>query len=135
MSSQRYTVQEAAKMMGVGSITLFRTLREANVINVNNTPYQQYIDQGILAVKQREWATSTGPRFYSRTMITNKGIKWIQEHLVQCSKCIRPADGAIKHPQHRMDAAPSDNPPPRPVPTDRRKRSYFYLKHIHRILG
>lgn len=83
MNTQRtYTVQDAAKMIGIGPQKLFAWLREHKLIDKRNVPYQRYIDQGILKVKTGCWYhEEAGPQHYAQTKITNKGIEWLQQQL------------------------------------------------------
>lgn len=83
-TAHNYTVQTAAKMLGIGSKHLFEILRNKKIIDHHNLPYQRYIDGGLLAVRTSSWRyneNDTGTHFYGRTMVTENGIEWLSELL------------------------------------------------------
>jgi len=88
-----YSVQDAAKLIGIGSKKLFKYLREQNVLNKNNVPYQSYIDNGYLKVEASNWNHPTvGTKLYAKTVVTVKGVEWLQ-------KKINPEHQVINHEQ------------------------------------
>lgn len=73
-----YTLQSAAKMLGVGPNRLFRTLRERRVLSKDNIPYQRYIDQGYLKVNTGHFQhPGVGVKYYARVTVTNQGLVWL----------------------------------------------------------
>lgn len=75
-----YPMQDAAKMIGIGSNKLFAFLREQKVLDKSNLPYQRYIDQGYLKVDQGNWEhPTTGTKLYGRTLVTVHGFDWLKE--------------------------------------------------------
>lgn len=79
------SVGEFAKAVGKGRNKLFKTMRDDNILMVNNLPYQRYIDQGFFVViEQIPYTDSKGvthPAF--TTMITGKGQVWLEKKLRQ----------------------------------------------------
>ena len=74
-----YTMQTAARMLGIGPNRLFARLRDMRILNRNNIPYRRYIDQGYFTVHRGEWHHHTiGRRHYARTLVTDKGINWLE---------------------------------------------------------
>lgn len=78
MNQATYTVQDAAKHIGIGPNTLFKKLRAMRILNKQNIPYQRYISAGYLAVKSEAFTHPTiGEKLYARAMVTHKGINWL----------------------------------------------------------
>lgn len=78
--ASNYTVQTTAKMIGVGSKTLFKLLHEKKIIDHHNLPYQRYIASGYFTVRTSSWDhRDTGTHFYGRPMVTQKGVDWLRE--------------------------------------------------------
>ena len=74
-----YSMQTAAKLIGIGPNKLFRFLRSKKVLDQNNMPYQRYIDRGYLKVEIGHWEHDiVGTRFYGRPFVTAQGIEWLQ---------------------------------------------------------
>lgn len=59
----------------IGRNILFNILRDNNVLDKHNQPYQKYINQGYFEVKQT-FNSFTGEPFYT-TLVTSKGIDYI----------------------------------------------------------
>ena len=59
----------------IGRNILFNVLRDNNVLDKYNQPYQKYINQGYFEVKQT-FNSFTGEPFYT-TLVTSKGIDYI----------------------------------------------------------
>ena len=73
-----YTIQEAAKIYGIGVRRLFRLLRERRAIDINNWPIQRRIDQGYLVSDVHEWQHPvTGTQFRPRARLTTAGMRWL----------------------------------------------------------
>ncbi len=79
MTSMALTITDTAKLMGVGSKTLFRWLREKKVLNEKNLPYQRYLDRGYFKVQRREYTDWRDKRVpYGQTYVTPKGMSWLE---------------------------------------------------------
>lgn len=81
------TIGEVAKIIGVGSNTLFNTLREIKILMDkypnHNVPYQKYMDNGCFKVKLKK--TRDG-RIYKQTYVTPKGVQFLNKYLVPIMK-------------------------------------------------
>lgn len=76
------TVQEVAKVLGVGPNRLFRLLRDEGMLLENNLPKQLHLDAGRFRVVERQFVDRDGEsRTYTRTLITGKGLAYIQQKL------------------------------------------------------
>lgn len=81
-TSNLHRMDEVAQVVGIGKNTLYRKLREANIIRLQNgynLPYQRYIDAGYLQLKEtikhiHEEKVSI-PVIYA----TAKGIEYIRK--------------------------------------------------------
>lgn len=77
----------AAKVLGfkgVGRNNLFKILRERGILSQNNNlPYQRYIDAGYFTVEAVPWEHPTcgDERSYYKTLVTPKGLSWIEKGL------------------------------------------------------
>lgn len=72
------SMNDAAKALGLGfgRNTLFKTLRDKNILRTNNTPYQTYIDQGYFVVKITPNLMMGN---YAQTYVTGKGLTWLSK--------------------------------------------------------
>ncbi len=78
------TVQEVAKVIGTGPKRLFSWLRERRLLMQNNLPYQKQIEAGRFRVIERQYENPKGENhIYARTLITGKGLTWIQRQFAQ----------------------------------------------------
>jgi len=76
------TVQEVAKVLGVGPNKLFQFLRDERMLMHNNLPYQHHIDAGHFRVVEKCFRDEHGERnTYTRTLVTGKGLAYIQRRL------------------------------------------------------
>ncbi|BBE09697.1 Prophage antirepressor [Mycoavidus cysteinexigens] len=78
------TVQEVAKVIGTGPKRLFSWLRERRLLMKNNLPYQEQIEAGRFRVIERQYEDPRGENhIYARTLVTGKGLTWIQKQFAQ----------------------------------------------------
>lgn len=76
------SVQEIAKVLGTGPNQLFKFLRDEGVLMRNNLPYQKHIDAGHFRVVERQYKDPSGESHtYARTLVTGKGLVFIQKLL------------------------------------------------------
>ena len=81
------SVQEVAKILGTGPNRLFKFLRDEDMLMRDNLPYQQHIDAGHFRVVERQYADARGESHtYSRTLVTGKGLAYIQRKLQSLSR-------------------------------------------------
>lgn len=73
---------QAAKVlnMGMGRNTLFKLLREKNILQSNNIPYQSYIDRGYFRCIESQYTAPDGTTHISiKTVIFQKGLDFIRD--------------------------------------------------------
>ena len=76
------SVQEIAKVLGTGPNRLFKFLREEGLLMRDNLPYQQYLDSGYFRVVEKQYNDGRGESYtYTRTLVTGKGLAYIQKRL------------------------------------------------------
>jgi len=76
------SVQEIAKVLGMGPNKLFNFLRGQGLLMRNNLPYQQYINAGFFRVEETQYSDALGvSRISARTLITGKGLVFIQKRI------------------------------------------------------
>lgn len=79
-SKDCYDMADVAKVcnLGIGRNTLFQFLRESKVLRENNTPYQQYVDNGYFRVIESKYNKPDGSVHISlKTVVYQKGIDFI----------------------------------------------------------
>jgi len=77
-------MSKAAKILGIGSIQLFKFLRENKILMKSdwNVPYQAYMNRGWFKIKVGTYLHKDGtPGASSTTMVTPKGIEGIRRLL------------------------------------------------------
>ena len=76
------SVQEVAKVLGIGSNRLFKFLREEGLLMRDNMPYQKHLDAGLFRVVEKQYNDVRGESYtYTRTLVTGKGLAYIQKRL------------------------------------------------------
>jgi anti-repressor protein len=73
-------MSEAAKLLKIPSIgrnNLFKMLKEKNVLNSKNTPYQQYVNLGYFRVIEKGFEQDGQTRTYLQTLVTQKGLDFM----------------------------------------------------------
>lgn len=77
-------IGECAKVLNknIGRNRLFEFLRNSNVLQSNNIPYQKYIDAGYFRVIERKYVTPNGETKISlKTVVFQKGVAYINKLL------------------------------------------------------
>jgi len=78
------TMQEAAKLLGIGSNTLFSVLRDKGVFyrsNGVNLPAEKYIKRGLFEVKEEPYKRDNKDFVYTRVFATAKGLLWLEKQI------------------------------------------------------
>lgn len=79
------TVNDAAKALGTGETRLWNWLKSQKIVfkeGQNNVPYQTYIERGLFKVVKKTWTDGNGEdHIYSKTLVTGKGLIWLQSKL------------------------------------------------------
>jgi len=79
------TIGQAAKQLGMGQRKLFSFMRDQKIIFKDkitgcNLPFSRFVDQGYLSTKNSSWEQEgIGERVSTKTMVTTKGLIWLQE--------------------------------------------------------
>ena len=69
--------------MGIGRNDLFFFLREKNILQSNNLPYQKYIDSGLFRVIESKWSREGGDVGVNfKTVVYQKGLDYIRKLLL-----------------------------------------------------
>lgn len=79
------TVEEVAKVLGTGKIRMFRWLRQEGFLMSDNNPYQSYLDRGYFKVIEAQYNDKKRgeSHTYTKTLITGKGLAFIQKRFMQ----------------------------------------------------
>jgi len=68
----------------IGRNNLFSVLRDIDVLQPNNEPYQKYVDQNYFCIKEKEIEVQPGfIKIYAQTFVTQKGLDFIRRKLEQ----------------------------------------------------
>jgi anti-repressor protein len=86
------SIQEVAKVLGTGPNRLFKFLRDEGLLMHNNLPYQHHLDAGYFRVVERQYNDERGESHtYTRTLVTGKGLAYIQKRLQSQANFMRHA--------------------------------------------
>ncbi|TFH84940.1 hypothetical protein EQG41_19660 [Billgrantia azerbaijanica] len=79
----RYTLQEAAHLLGTGRTELCRQLRELGMLDARNLGTRPHTSTGRLVVELRQYqhAGLGLPRPYGKTFVTERGLLYIANRL------------------------------------------------------
>ncbi|RAH37437.1 phage antirepressor KilAC domain-containing protein [Halomonas sp. SL1] len=79
----RYTLQQAAALLGTGRTTLCRELREIGMLDDRNLATRAHTSTGRLVVdlRQYEHAGLGQPKPYGKTLVTERGLMYIANRL------------------------------------------------------
>lgn len=83
-STDTIEMKEAAKVLncGMGRNKLFEFLRNRKVLDRNNQPYQQYVDNGYFRVIESKFTTPDGDiKINFKTVVFQKGLAYIRNLL------------------------------------------------------
>lgn len=80
---KRYSLQQAAALLGTGRTTLCQQLRELGMLDQNNLATRPHTSTGRLVVDLREYKhIGLGqPRPYGKTLVTERGLMYIAHRL------------------------------------------------------
>ena len=80
---KRYTLKEAATLLGTGHITLCRKLREIGMLDANNLGTRPHTSTGSLVVELKtvEHDGLGTERPYGKTLVTERGLLYIATRL------------------------------------------------------
>jgi hypothetical protein len=84
-----HSVHEAADLLGMGTITLFRELRRFKIFS-GCLPYRCYVEAGYFRIDARTRMAGYGaPISYPVALITEKGLGWLRGKLNEVAAPIR----------------------------------------------
>lgn len=89
-SSDTIDIGQAAKVLnlGYGRNRLFEILREKNILQHNNQPYQKYIDAGYFRVIESKYIKPDGSIHISlKTVVYQKGLDYIRKIVSNLKGC------------------------------------------------
>lgn len=82
-SSDTIDMSEVAKILnikGIGRNKLFEILRNKNILQNNNQPYQKYVDAGYFRIIESRYVLSNGETKISlKTVVFQKGLEFIRK--------------------------------------------------------
>lgn len=75
----RYSLQQAATLLGTGRTTLCRELRERGILDADNLPVRQHVTCGrfIVDLKAFQHPGLGEQKPYGKTLITQRGLLWL----------------------------------------------------------
>ena len=83
-------MKDAADTLAIPGIernTLFRILRSRNILNEENKPYREYIENGWFRSVESEYTTKSGVHVSFTTKATVKGLENIRRLLKEWGYC------------------------------------------------
>lgn len=86
--SRDLTLTDVAKQLNVGRNTLFKMLRNKQVLNDENYPLDRYQRQGLLKLKHKVWEDHANGQYrpYWIVMVSEKGVEFIKQTINKHSK-------------------------------------------------
>ncbi|UBR49791.1 phage antirepressor KilAC domain-containing protein [Halomonas sp. FeN2] len=80
---KRYTLKEAAALLGTGHITLCKKLRELGMLDANNIGTRPHTSSGRLCVELKTFEHSGlgTEKPYGKTLVTERGLLYIANRL------------------------------------------------------
>lgn len=80
-------VADTLAIPGIGRNNLFKILRERNILNDENKPYREYIENGWFKSVESEYTTKSGVHVSFTTKATIKGLENIRRLLKEWGYC------------------------------------------------
>ena len=80
-------VADTLAIPGIGRNTLFKILRNKNILNEENKPYREYIENGWFKSVENEYTTKRGVHVSFTTKATVKGLENIRRLLKEWGYC------------------------------------------------
>ena len=77
------TVAKLLNFKGMGRNKLFMFLQDKGLLRPNNEPYQQYVQRCLFEIKLETFDKGFGERVYPKTMVTQKGLEYIRNLLLE----------------------------------------------------
>jgi len=84
MKQEIYSMDQAAKMCGMGKIKFFAMLRELGILTKDNLPVIHYRELGYLKIHTSTWIHPIrGEMARTKAQVTPNGIKFLNELIQQ----------------------------------------------------
>ena len=83
------SIREVAQVLGTGQNRFFKWLRSERMLLPSNLPYQAGLDAGHFKVIEQQWQGNSGPHVTAKTLVTAKGLIWIQKRWVDRNPALR----------------------------------------------
>ena len=83
-SKKAMSMEEVAKVLnypGIGRNKLFEILRNQNILQKDNIPYQKYIDSGYFRVIEQKYNAGDEVRINIKTLVFQRGVDYIRKTL------------------------------------------------------
>lgn len=82
---QVFTIREAAHLLGIGKLKLFKTLRQLYILDASNVPYPDYVRDGYFKIEQRNFWHKELQKYvpYAKAMVTVHGLNWLNDKLAK----------------------------------------------------
>lgn len=83
-------MNECAKMIGIkgfGRNNLFKLLKEKDILDKNNLPYQKYINMGLFRVIAQKYKRRGEDVMTTKTLVFPKGVDYIRKIVEEFLKC------------------------------------------------
>lgn len=85
-SKTAFSMQEVAKVLGIkgyGRNNLFEFLRNEEILDKYNVPYQRYVDCGWFRVIEQKYMKDGEPFVTTKTLVYQKGVDAIRKRILQ----------------------------------------------------
>ena len=85
-SKTAFSMQEVAKVLGIkgyGRNNLFEFLRNEEILDKYNVPYQRYVDCGWFRVIEQKYMKDGEPFVTTKTLVFQKGVDAIRKRILQ----------------------------------------------------
>ena len=89
-SKGNITMEKIAKALNIkdlGRNNLYKLLREKGILRHNNIPYQPFINSGYFKLICGVYYTNYGERNYTQTLVTPKGMSYINKKIKEWGYC------------------------------------------------
>lgn len=77
------TINEVSKVLGSGTIRFYGWLREEGIVQLDNKPYQIYINNGYFELKEHINKRDGQKTGVTTTLVTSKGVSWLAKRYLE----------------------------------------------------
>lgn len=85
-------MNQTAKILGIGRNKLFQILRNLEILEDDNTPYQCYLDREYFDVTAKQVLpySSKRTKYEPVTLVTDKGLLYLHKFLLKNGYSVKP---------------------------------------------